>query len=58
MTRAKEELILITSGEMSVFLRNLPGGLLEEEIAGKKKSVETWHQMSLFETEPDAGKEQ
>ena len=55
ITRAKEELILTTSGEPSMFLRKLPDGFLKEETAGKKKSVETWHQMSLFEIDPDTG---
>lgn len=49
MTRAKEELLLTTSGEMSEFLKNLPDGLMEEENAEKKKKEENWHQMSLFE---------
>lgn len=49
MTRAKEELIMTTSGEMSEFLISLPSGLLEEENVEKKKKEESWHQMSLFE---------
>ncbi len=49
MTRAKEELIMITSGEMSEFLRQLPDGLMETEETSKRKSGEEWHQMSLFE---------
>lgn len=49
MTRAKEELIMTTSGEMSEFLISLPSGLLEEENVKKKKKEESWHQMRLFE---------
>ena len=49
MTRAKEELILTTSGETSEFLGGLPDGLLEEENAEKKRREESWHQMSLFD---------
>lgn len=49
MTRAKEELLLTTSGEMSEFLKSLPDGLMEEENVEKKKKEENWHQMSLFE---------
>ena len=49
MTRAKEELLLTTSGEMSEFLEKLPGGIMEEENAEKKKKEENWHQMSQFE---------
>ncbi len=49
MTRAKEELIMTTSGEMSEFLGQLPNGLIEGENVEKKKKEESWHQMSLFE---------
>ncbi len=49
MTRAREELILTTSGELSEFLADLPEGLIEQESVEKKKKEETWHQMSLFE---------
>lgn len=49
MTRAKEELIMTESGEQSLFLTSFPPGLLREENAGKKKSVEAWRQISLFE---------
>ena len=51
MTRAKEELILTTSGEKSEFLKALPEGLIETENAEKKRRGESWHQMSLFEIE-------
>ena len=49
MTRAKEELILTTSGETSEFLKTLPQGLIETENAEKKRKEENCHQMSLFE---------
>ncbi len=49
MTRAKEELIMTTSGEISEFLQQLPDGLVEMEETTKRKSGEEWHQMSLFE---------
>lgn len=49
MTRAKEELILTASGEMSTFLEELPDEMIKKEQAGKKKEAENWHQMSLFE---------
>lgn len=48
MTRAKEELILTTSGEPSDFVRNLDDGLIQRENVEKKKE-EVCHQMSLFE---------
>ena len=48
MTRAKEELLLTTSGEMSKFLKKLPDGMVEENVE-KRKKEENWHQMSLFE---------
>ena len=49
ITRAKEELLLTTSGEISEFLVRLPDGLVQEENAVKKRKEENWHQMSLFE---------
>ena len=49
ITRAKEELLLTTSGEISEFLACLPDGLVQEENAVKKRKEENWHQMSLFE---------
>ena len=48
MTRAKEELVLTTSGEPSDFLRGLDDNLIQKENAEKKKE-EACHQMSLFE---------
>ena len=48
MTRAKEELILTTSGEPSGFVRDLDDGLIQRENVEKKKE-EVCHQMSLFE---------
>ena len=53
MTRAKEELILTSSGEISEFLKKFPDGLIEEETIGKKKSAESWYQMSLFDLPAD-----
>ncbi len=49
MTRAKEELILTSSGEESEFLSDLSEDILHREKADKKKKQETCHQMSLFE---------
>lgn len=49
MTRAKEELILLTSGETSEFLEGLPEGIIETENREKIREKESWHQMSLFE---------
>ena len=51
LTRAKEELILTASGEVSPFLEELPEGLLERETAGLPEKAEVGHQMSLFEIE-------
>lgn len=51
LTRAKEELILTASGEVSPFLEELPEGLLERETAGLPEKAEAGHQMSLFEIE-------
>lgn len=49
LTRAKEELILTTSGELSPFLEELPPGLVETEAAGGSRKTAAGHQMSLFE---------
>lgn len=49
MTRAKEELILTTSGEESEFVREIPDVVSVYENAEKKKKAQEWHQMSLFE---------
>ena len=40
LTRAKEELILTASGEVSPFLEELPEGLLERETAGLPEKAE------------------
>ena len=53
ITRAKEELLITTSGEMSEFLKNMlddsgEGNVLLEE-AERKKPDAGFHQMSLFE---------
>ena len=49
MTRAKEELILTSSGEESEFLEDIPKEMLEREKAHKKKREEAGRQMSLFD---------
>lgn len=48
MTRAKEELILTSSGEPSKFLNEMPKTMIQEEETGKKKKEESCCQMSLF----------
>lgn len=53
MTRAREELILTTSGEPSVFLRQVPEGtFLKEQAKPRVKEPDGGHQMSLFELWP------
>ena len=49
LTRAKEELILTTSGETSEFLEHLPKDLLVQEKADQRKQTDGGRQMSLFE---------
>ena len=61
MTRAKEELVITASGELSEFLEDLtngkgetggevlPAGCIKWEQAAEKKKEEDFHQMSLFE---------
>lgn len=48
MTRAKEELILTSSGEPSKFLNEMPKTMIQEEETGKRKKEESCYQMSLF----------
>lgn len=49
MTRAKEELILVTSKEESAFIRELPENLfIRESLEGQKKQEEI-RQLSLFD---------
>ena len=48
MTRAKEELIMTTSGEPSAFVRGIDDTLIHRENAEKKRE-ENYRQMSLFE---------
>ena len=48
MTRAKEELILTSSGEPSQFLDEIPEIMIQKEETGKKKKEEKYCQMSLF----------
>ena len=45
--------ILTSSGEISEFLKKFPDGLIEEETIGKKRSAESWYQMSLFDLPAD-----
>lgn len=49
MTRAKEELILITSQEASPFLKDIPEDVTERENAGKQRDPGMGKQMSLFD---------
>ncbi len=48
MTRAKEELILTTSGEESEFTGAIPADVSVYENEEKKKKEQEWQQMSLF----------
>ena len=49
MTRAKEELILTTSGDASVFLEDLPEESLLRESADKRKLNNGGEQLNLFD---------
>ena len=49
MTRAKEELILTTSGDPSVFLEDLPEESLLRESADKRKQNDVGEQLNLFD---------
>ena len=61
MTRAKEELVITSSGELSEFLEELkkkngengenelPDSRIRWEQAAERKVEEDFHQMSLFE---------
>ena len=49
MTRAKEELILTTSGEKSEFTGAIPADISVHENEEKKKKEQEWQQMSLFD---------
>ena len=49
MTRAKEELILTTSGEKSEFTGAIPADVSVHENEEKKKKEQEWQQMSLFD---------
>lgn len=48
MTRAREELVLVTSGEPSVYLNDIPEEAARHEEGEKKKDVQG-RQMSLFD---------
>ena len=47
LTRAKEELILLSSGEASTFLRELPQDELQRETIAQKRSAQV-KQLSFF----------
>lgn len=49
MTRARDELILLTSSEPSVFLEDVPEEYMIRNIAGKQKAYYSGKQMNLFE---------
>ena len=49
MTRAKEELIITSSGEESEFFSAIPEDVMVREQADKRKKSGEYHQMSLFE---------
>ena len=49
MTRAKEELILTTSGEKSAFLDEIPEEMITVENSKSKKAAKTGEQLSLFD---------
>ena len=49
MTRAKEELILTTSREASVFLEDMPEEFLLRESADKRKQNGGGEQLNLFD---------
>ncbi|MCI8659033.1 MAG: UvrD-helicase domain-containing protein [Lachnospiraceae bacterium] len=50
MTRAKEELIMTSSGELSPFIKQLPENILQrEKMENIYKKEKNGHQMNLFE---------
>lgn len=49
ITRAKEEMILTTSREVSEFIKDIPDDLLIREKADRRKKEGTGRQMNLFE---------
>lgn len=49
MTRARQELILTTSGVESVFLKEIPEHVAQRECAGKEKAVHEAQQLNLFD---------
>ncbi len=49
MTRAKEELIMTSSGELSPFIRHIPDKAIQKEAAQRHKGWDGYHQMSLFD---------
>lgn len=48
MTRARDELVLLTSSEHSPFLADLPADLLSKEPAFEQRRVPEFDQTSLF----------
>ena len=50
MTRAKEELIMTASGEGSIFMENIPEGIVErKKTRQKNENWDSGKQMSLFD---------
>ena len=49
MTRAKEELILTSSGEESLFISELPDQAVMREKADKRRNADSGKQLSLFD---------
>ena len=49
MTRAREELVITSSGEASPFLEAIPEADAVRETAGKSREKTEMRQMSLFE---------
>ena len=49
MTRAREELVLITSGTPSCFLEELPGEIVQEQARGGWDSPHKMRQLTLFD---------
>jgi superfamily I DNA/RNA helicase len=57
MTRAKEELILTGSGEISPFVKHISEDIiLREQIRQKQKSWDGGRQLSLFDKDLDIGR--
>lgn len=53
MTRAGEELILTSPGDASIFVKQLPDGILiREQARQREKSWDAGQQLSLFDKKP------